>query len=101
MAAINPGITASDRLSFTVFLALAIHGVIILGVTFTFVKQSPSTHTMEVTLAQHRSKNRPDKADFLAQFDQAGSGTLKEKMLTTSPTRADFNDTVIRETSPT
>tara|TARA_R110002072_G_scaffold1369_13_gene11420 strand:- start:4261 stop:5157 length:897 start_codon:yes stop_codon:yes gene_type:complete len=93
-------ITAQDRLSFTIFIALAIHAVVILGITFTFVKQKPATHTMEVTLAQHRSKNRPDKADFLAQFDQAGSGTLKDKALTTSPTKAEYHDTVIRETSP-
>ena len=55
---------------------------------------------MEITLAQHRSKNQPDKADFLAQFDQAGSGTLTEKALTTSPNQSEFHDTVIRETAP-
>jgi protein TonB len=93
-------ITAQDRLSFTLFLAIALHAVVILGVTFTFIKQRPATHTMEVTLAQHRSQNRPDKADFLAQFDQAGSGTLKDKALTTSPNKAEFHDTVIRETAP-
>ncbi len=53
-----------------------------------------------MTLAQHRSKNQPDKADFLAQFNQTGSGTLEEKALTTSPTKAEFHDTIIRETSP-
>lgn len=95
-----PQITAQDRLSFTIFLALAIHAVVILGITFTFVKQKPATHTMEVTLAQHRSKNRPDKADFLAQFDQVGSGTLTEKALITSPNKAEYHDTVIRETAP-
>ena len=99
MATINPGITSSDRLSFTVFLAIAVHAIIILGVTFTFIEKGPSTHTMEVTLAQHRSKNRPSKADFLAQFSQAGSGTLEEKALTTSPSKAEFHDTVIREVS--
>ena len=93
-------VTAQDRLSFTLFLAIALHAVVILGITFTFVKQRPATHTMEVTLAQHRSQNRPDKADFLAQFDQAGSGTLKNKALTTSPNKAEFHDTVIRETAP-
>ncbi len=99
MATINPGITSSDRLSFTVFLAIAVHAIIILGVTFTFIEKGPSTHTMEVTLAQHRSKNRPSKADFLAQFSQAGSGTLEEKALTTLPSKAEFHDTVIREVS--
>jgi protein TonB len=55
---------------------------------------------MEVTLAQHRSNNQPDKADFLAQFNQQGSGTLEKKTLTTTPTEAEFFDTVVRETSP-
>lgn len=93
-SSINPG----DRLSFTVFLALALHAAIILGVTFTLIKKGPSTHTMEITLAQHRTKDQPDKADFLAQFNQAGSGTLKEKALTTTESLSDFRDTVIRKT---
>ena len=98
-ADIDPGISPADRLSFTTFLAIALHAAIILGVTFTYVTNKPSTHTMEVTLAQHRDKNRPDKADFLAQFNQMGSGTLEEKQLLTSPTEAKFQDTEIRETS--
>jgi protein TonB len=96
----HPGVTANDRLSFTLFLAVALHAAVILGVTFTYLKKSSSTHTMEITLAQHRSKNQPDKADFLAQFSQSGSGTLAEKALLTSPTKAEFHDTVIRETMP-
>lgn len=94
-----PPIDPGDRLSFTVFLALALHAAIILGVTFTIIKKGPSTHTMEVTLAQHRNKNQPDKADFLAQFNQAASGTLKQKALTTTETVSDFRDTVIRKTT--
>jgi protein TonB len=100
MAALNPGITATDRLSFTLFLAVALHAAVILGVTFTYVTRTPSTHTMEITLAQHKSKNRPEQVDFLAQFNQLGSGTLEEKALTTSPNEAEFHDTVIQETSP-
>ncbi|MBO6557479.1 MAG: energy transducer TonB [Pseudomonadales bacterium] len=104
MAAVTPAnlppeVSPGDRLSFTLFLAIAIHAALILGVTFTYVTSKPSTHTMEVTLAQQRSKNRPDKADFLAQFNQTGSGTLEEKALMTSPTEAQFQDTEIRETS--
>ncbi len=100
MTTLSPAITPADRLSFTTFMAVVIHAVIIMGVTFTYVNRSPATHTMEVTLAQHRSNNRPDKADFLAQFNQTGSGTLDEKALITSPTEAEFHDTVIREASP-
>ena len=100
MATLAPEISPADRLSFTTFLAIMVHAALILGVTFTYVTNKPATHTMEVTLAQHRSDNRPDKADFLAQFNQTGSGTLEKKLLTTSPTQSEFHDTVIRETSP-
>ena len=55
---------------------------------------------MEVTLAKHSSNNQPKKADFLAQFNQQGSGTLEEKALTTTTTEAEFFDTVVRETTP-
>jgi protein TonB len=104
MAAVIPSpleanVSPGDRLSFTVFLAVALHAALILGVTFSFVTSKPSTHTMEVTLAQQRAKNKPDKADFLAQFNQVGSGTLEEKALMTTPTEAQFQDTEIRETS--
>lgn len=95
----TPDIGPGDRLSFTLFLAAAIHGALILGVTFTYITSKPSKHTMEVTLAQQRSKNTPEKADFLAQFSQTGSGTLEEKALMTTPTEAQFQDNEIRETS--
>ena len=100
MAAVAPSITPADRLSFTTFLAIAVHAAIILGVTFTYLKGGPSTHTMEVTLAQNRSTTAPDMADFLAQLSQAGSGTLDEKQLTTTPQSAVFQDTEIRRTFP-
>ena len=94
-ATVSPG----DRLSFTVFLAVALHAALILGVTFTYVTSKPSTHTMEVTLAQQRAKRRPENADFLAQFNQVGSGALEEKAIMTAPIEAQFQDTEIRETS--
>ena len=94
-ATVSPG----DRLSFTVFLAVALHAALILGVTFTYVSSRPSTHTMEVTLAQQRAKRTPDNADFLAQFNQVGSGALEEKAIMTAPTMAQFQDTEIRDTS--
>ena len=96
----GPPINSVDRLSFTVFLAVVVHAALILGVTFTFADKEPSTHTMEVTLAQHMSQRRPVKADFIAQFNQAGSGTLDNKAELTAPTPADYQDPQIRETSP-
>lgn len=93
-------ITSGDRLSFTMFLSVALNAAIILGFTFERPDVSASTHTMEVTLAHFRSQEKPAKADYLAQFNQLGSGTLEKKALTTSPTEAEFKDTTIKETQP-
>ena len=41
MANVSSPITPSDRLGFTIFLALSIHAVIILGVTFTYPDHKP------------------------------------------------------------
>lgn len=95
----KPSISSSDRLSFTIFLAILLHAAIILGVTFSYLEQGASSHTMEVTLAQYRSTNPPSKADYLAQFDQQGSGTLEEKKMITTNTLSQFQDTKVRETA--
>ena len=92
-ATVSPG----DRLSFTIFLAAALHAALILGVTFTYVTNKPSTHTMEVTLAKQHSKRRPERANFLAQFNQAGSGTMEDKALTSTTTEAQFQHTETRK----
>lgn len=105
MAAIDPGfarspVTPGDRFTFTLFLALVIHAAIILGVTFTYNPKVSTSHTMDVTLAQHRSKNAPDNPDYVAQFNQQGSGTLAKKRMTTTTREAAFHDDRIHHTSP-
>ena len=88
-ATVSPG----DRLSFTIFLAAALHAALILGVTFTYVNNKPSTHTMEVTLVNQHHKHRPERADFLAQFNHRGRGTIKYKALMSTTTKSQFQDT--------
>lgn len=76
--------SSSERLSFTVFLALAIHAMVILGITFSVSQSKKAAPTLNITLATHKSLNAPEKADFLAQHDQEASGTKDEvKELTT------------------
>lgn len=87
----------NDRLGFALCVAVAVHAAIILGVTFAPADRASGAQRLEVTLAQHRSEQAPEKADFLAQHNQEGSGTLKEAALLTTRHRANFNDTVIRE----
>ena len=91
-------VSPRDRLSFTISLAAALHAVLILGVTFTYVNSKPSTYTIEVTLAKQHSKRRPERADFLAQCNQTDSGTLDDKAQMSTPTEAQFQDTGTRKT---
>jgi protein TonB len=89
-----------DRLGFTLLLALAVHALVILGISFSPEQRSRIASRLEITLAQYRSDKAPERADFLAQHDQEGSGTLDKKALLTTRKTADFHDNVIREVSP-
>lgn len=74
-----------DRFSFTLFMALALHAVLVLGITFAPDDPPRSAQTLEITLSQFDDEKAPDKADFLAQTNQQGSGTESEKKELTSP----------------
>lgn len=93
-------VTSSDRLSFTLFLAIVLHAVAILGVSFQAQESNNNlSKTLEVTLASYKSDDAPEKADFIAQENQQGSGTLDEAKLLTTDTQALFQSNVIKETS--
>lgn len=76
-----------DRLGLTLFIAAALHALVILGVGFEMakLKQEPPPLSLEVTLVHSRSDEAPEKADFLAQQNQRGSGELEEAMRPSSP----------------
>lgn len=74
-----------DRFSFTLFVALAVHAVLVLGITFAPDDPPRSAQTLEITLSKFDDKKAPDKADFLAQTNQQGSGTEEKKKALTSP----------------
>lgn len=94
----NP-VSSNDRLGFTLFLALAAHALIIFGVTFSLDKSNQTPPTLEVTLATHKNQQPPDKADFLAQYDQAASGTGEKALELTTERDAEFFDSQIRDTN--
>lgn len=77
----TPPITPNDRFMFALFLSAIIHMLFIFGVGFTLPKSSPKAPTMDVTLTYHKSEKAPEKADYLAQHNQEGSGTEKQKKL--------------------
>lgn len=85
-------VTPADRLSFTLFLALAFHGIVILGLGFTAGDTPAPARTLEVTIAHKLADEEPDEADFIAQANQEASGQIEEKRELTTTELAPFDD---------
>lgn len=59
----------------TLFLAAALHGLVILGVGFAPPERAPQApKALDVVLVQQKSDEAPEKADYLANADAAGGG---------------------------
>lgn len=84
---------ATDKLGFFFCLAAALHAAVILGIGFSEELRQRSAPRLEITLAKHQSVNN-EEADFLAQNDQAGSGTLEEKSLLTTDRQRPLRDSL-------
>lgn len=89
-----------DRFSFTLFMALALHAVLVLGITFAQPDPPNSAETLEITLSQFDDQDAPEDADFLAQSNQQGSGTEDEKQELTSPQQSMMSDSQVAEVQP-
>ncbi|MBI3561766.1 MAG: energy transducer TonB [Gammaproteobacteria bacterium] len=76
-----------DRMGLTIFLALVLHALVILGISFAPADPTRRdlTSTMEITLVDSHAKQAPDKADYLAQANQLGGGNVEEKVRPSSP----------------
>lgn len=94
------GVRPADRLGFTLFLAALVHLALILGVGFSVSKPNEISHTLEITLAPFKSDVAPKKADFLAQDNQQGSGTLDKNALPKTTQIAPFQDNKINKVTP-
>jgi protein TonB len=71
---------ARDRLGLSLTVAILLHALIILGVSF--VPSEPASkpeESLDVILVQERSEKPPGKADFLAQAAADGGGDAKTK----------------------
>ena len=93
-------VSSADRLGFTLFVAIALHLLVVLGITFAINEKTAPPPTLEVTLATYESKERPEKADYIAQINQQGSGTLDKKALPSSEQQAQFQTEAIKEVQP-
>jgi len=94
------GVRPADRLGFTLFLAALIHLALLLGVGFSIVEPKQISRTLEITLSTFKSPKPPEKADFLAQDNQQGSGTLDKKAIPKTTEVAPFQDNTIKQVTP-
>jgi protein TonB len=87
---LRPGISASDRLGFTLFLALTLHAIVVLGVGFTQSERSnvEPLPSLDIIIANSKSLEAVENPDYLAQVDQAGGGNADEKARPSAPVSA-------------
>jgi len=80
-------VTAIDRMTLTLFFALILHAMIILGITFGLHDEPAHENvlpTLDITVSNRRTPP-PDEADYLAQTSQEGGGNTSERV---RPTQA-------------
>ena len=86
--AVGARVTTNDRLGLTLFIAGAMHALLILGVGFDYSPRVPAVPpqlTMDITLVHHRSETPPEQADYLAQASQDGGGNTEERVRPEGP----------------
>ena len=87
-----PQISDNDRLGMTLFLAAVLHGIVILGITFSIASPADSEvlPTLDVILVQTHNPSEAEDAKYLAQVSQQGGGNSEEQSrptdLFTAPT---------------
>ncbi len=96
----SSGIRPADRLGFTLFVATLLHLALILGVGFTMAEPGQISKTLEITLSTFKSDEKPKEADYLAQDNQQGSGTLEHKAAPKTTEQAPFQDSKVNKVTP-
>jgi protein TonB len=75
-------VTETDRFALTLFLAVALHAMIILGITFGLYDDPAPENvlpTLDITVSNRKTET-PEEADYLAQTSQDGGGNTTEKV---------------------
>ena len=80
-----------DRFHFALFVAISVHAAIILGVGFSSDLNMPTTTSIEVTISVANDQTLDEKADFLANSNQKGSGDADEPRELTTTERSEFH----------
>jgi protein TonB len=85
----GPQVTPGDRLGLTLCLAIILHAMLVLGVSF--VPEPPTrlqAPGLEITLVTPRETPPPDDPDMLAQTNAQGGGSLAEAARPATPVTA-------------
>ena len=71
----GPTITPDDRLGMTICLAIIVHAMVVLGISFA-PEPSPESRfeALEIILVPEKSEQAPDDADLLSQANLVGGG---------------------------
>lgn len=98
-SSLQPDVRPRDRLGFTLLIAGLLHAAVILGVGFTVEELPAQSRGLEVTLASFATDKAPDKADYIAQANQQGSGTLEHEAAPSTDQQAVVQDELVNEVS--
>ena len=90
----QPVITASDKLLFSAVLGTAFHGMVLFGIGFALPEDNAdsSSKVFNVVLAQYKTDEKPEKADFIGQADQQGGGDSDTTVAPSATEMAQLND---------
>ena len=75
---VDPGAAGADRLGVTLLFSVVAHAVLALGITFQYEKAPPRLPSLDVILVQSANSETPEKADFIAQANNAGGGQSEQ-----------------------
>ena len=89
-------VTSADRLGLTMFFAIVLHAIIILGITFAPEDETKNeiAPSLDITLVHQQSEEEIEDAELLAQANLAGGGNAEETSRLANPasTAADIPD---------
>jgi len=97
LPALDEPASGNDRMVFAVIVAAILHLLLILGVSFSRESRTPSPPGLEVTLAQYSHRSPDERADFIAQSNQRGSGEAEPLADPGTLVSSDFDAPLIQQ----
>ncbi|MFT4613498.1 MAG: protein TonB [Bacteroidia bacterium] len=82
---LESGLNKHQYLRSAIILALVVHAVLILGISFEMAKSHSTARQIEVTLINRPDDSVPDDAKLMAEANQRGSGNEAQAQELTSP----------------